>query len=225
MTKKIIGYFEEANGAEEAVKELRSRGFEQNHISILGRDENRGNREHGKREEIHEHEIDYQGGQYERYMVGTENESYGDQDYHGHDEGESYRSQESYDNNYNSDYLNGGKTGGAFNLARGTGTLAGAGLGTLAGFALGAGALTIPGIGPLLAVGPIASALIGASAGGIAGALNDFGFSGERSHYYEEKVKEGKIIVVMETDEEKVEKAAEILRAEGAREVETNELA
>lgn len=95
-------------------------------------------------------------------------------------------------------------------------------LGGLAGLAMGAGALAIPGIGPIVAAGPIAGLLSGAATGGIAGGLIDWGIPAERGRFYEGKVREGKILASVRTDEKKVLDAAQILRQNGAQDVETH---
>jgi len=95
-------------------------------------------------------------------------------------------------------------------------------LGGLAGLAMGAGALAIPGIGPIVAAGPIAGILSGAATGGIAGGLIDWGVPAERSRFYEGKVKEGKILASVRSDEGKVNKAAGFLRDNGAKDVEVH---
>ncbi|ADL08587.1 general stress protein [Thermosediminibacter oceani] len=102
------------------------------------------------------------------------------------------------------------------------GTTTGGVLGGLAGLALGAGALAIPGLGPIIAAGPIAGLLSGAATGGIAGGLIDWGIPEERGRYYEEEVKRGKILAAVRTHEQKVEKAADVMRRNGARDVETH---
>jgi len=99
-----------------------------------------------------------------------------------------------------------------------TGTL----LGGLGGLLAGAGALAIPGIGPLLAAGPIAAALTGAVTGGVAGGLLDFGIPAERSRYYENEVKSGKILAVVHTSDNKTNDAATVLRRYGASDVEVH---
>jgi uncharacterized membrane protein len=95
-------------------------------------------------------------------------------------------------------------------------------LGGLAGLAAGAGALAIPGIGPIVAAGPIAGLLSGAATGGIAGGLIDWGIPAERGKYYEGKVREGKILASVRTEEAKINSAADILRKNGASDVETH---
>lgn len=85
-------------------------------------------------------------------------------------------------------------------------------LGGIAGLAAGAGALAIPGVGPLLAAGPIAGLLSGAAAGGIAGGLVDFGIPEAEGRKYEEKIKQGHVLVAVKSDENRANQAAETLR-------------
>jgi len=100
------------------------------------------------------------------------------------------------------------------------GTATGGIIGGLAGLAAGAGALAIPGIGPLLAAGPIAGLLFGAASGGFAGGLVAWGIPAERSHYYEDRVKQGNALVSVRTDDKKANDAASILRNYGSQDVE-----
>ena len=93
-------------------------------------------------------------------------------------------------------------------------------LGGLAGLGMGVGALAIPGIGPLIAAGPIAGLLSGAITGGVAGGLIDWGIPADRGKFYEGKIREGKILTSVRTDENKINSAADILRRNGARDVE-----
>jgi len=83
--------------------------------------------------------------------------------------------------------------------------------GALAGAATGAGVAglvslgvsfgVIPVIGPILAVGPLAAALISAAGGaavaGLAGALIDAGVPEEEAKYYEFEVGEGRFVVTV----------------------------
>ncbi|MFK2826084.1 general stress protein [Bacillus sp. B190/17] len=77
-------------------------------------------------------------------------------------------------------------------------------LGGLAGVAAGAGALAIPGIGPIIAAGPIVAGLTGAAAGagvgGLTGALIGMGIPEEDAERYNEYVKEGKMLVLVDRD-------------------------
>ncbi|MFS0637985.1 general stress protein [Mesobacillus foraminis] len=82
-------------------------------------------------------------------------------------------------------------------------------LGGLTGLLAGIGALAIPGIGPIVAAGPIAATLtgaaVGAGAGGLTGALIGMGIPEEDADRYEGYVKEGKILVVVERREDRVQ--------------------
>ncbi len=95
-------------------------------------------------------------------------------------------------------------------------------LGGIAGLAVGAGALAIPGIGPLIAAGPIAGLLSGAASGGIAGGLVDWGIPEDRGRYYEGQVKGGNIVAAVQSSDDKINSAADVLRNNGARDVETH---
>lgn len=102
------------------------------------------------------------------------------------------------------------------------GALTGGTLGGIGGLILGAGALAIPGVGPILAAGPIAAALSGAVAGGIAGGLVDWGIPAEVSRHYEESVAQGGTLAVIRTSSQKVNQAAQILRQNGAQDVQSH---
>lgn len=102
------------------------------------------------------------------------------------------------------------------------GVATGGAIGGAAGLLAGVGALAIPGIGPLVAAGPIAAALSGAVTGGIAGGLIDWGIPEESGRRYEQRIKEGKIVTAVKSDDDKVEDAADILRQNGAYDVETH---
>lgn len=109
----------------------------------------------------------------------------------------------------------------------------GAAKGLAAGGALGAiaglGALLIPGIGPFIAAGALAETLgvagsaavvsgaVGAAAGGLTGALVDYGIDREHAEYYERRVREGAMLVAVDaSDNESAYRAARaILRAAG----------
>ncbi|MRX73913.1 hypothetical protein GJU40_17395 [Bacillus lacus] len=88
-----------------------------------------------------------------------------------------------------------------------SGAAAGGALGGLTGLLAGVGALAIPGIGPIVAAGPLAATLAGAAAGagvgGIAGALIGLGVPEEEADRYDAYVKEGKILVLVGTDEDR----------------------
>lgn len=106
---------------------------------------------------------------------------------------------------------------GGMNLGRGT--TWGAGVGAAAGLLATAGALTIPGIGPLVALGPLATTLGGAATGGVAGALVDWGIPENRGREVEERIREGRYVALVKANG-KADKAEDVLRRTGAREVE-----
>lgn len=95
------------------------------------------------------------------------------------------------------------------------GAVAGGAVGGLAGLLIGIGALAIPGVGALLIAGPIAAALgltgaaattisgaiTGALAGGLIGALTSLGIPERDAEYYEERVKEGAVLLLVSVDE------------------------
>jgi uncharacterized membrane protein len=102
------------------------------------------------------------------------------------------------------------------------GATTGSVLGGIAGLVAGAGALAIPGIGPIVAAGPIAALLSGAATGGIAGGLIDWGIPAERSRYYEDRIKQGNVLVSVRTDDNRVNDAASVLRRYGSQDVEVH---
>ena len=98
------------------------------------------------------------------------------------------------------------------------GTAAGVGAGGVLGAAIGwlagTGSLAFPGLGPFIAAGPILAALggigVGATVGGIAGALVGFGIPEFEAKRYEGKVVGGGILVSVH-----IRDAAELHRAWG----------
>ncbi|VTR94113.1 Uncharacterized protein OS=Singulisphaera acidiphila (strain ATCC BAA-1392 / DSM 18658 / VKM B-2454 / MOB10) GN=Sinac_4599 PE=4 SV=1: DUF2382 [Gemmata massiliana] len=97
------------------------------------------------------------------------------------------------------------KSGAANNTYAEEGAVAGAvaGGGALALGSLAVSFGVIPVIGPILAVGPLAAALIsaagGAAAGGIAGALIGWGVPEEDAEFYQNEVQAGRYLVTVET--------------------------
>ncbi|MCK8826251.1 general stress protein [Natroniella acetigena] len=101
------------------------------------------------------------------------------------------------------------------------GTVTGGALGGIGGILAGAGLLAVPGVGPILAAGPLAAGLSGVAAGGIAGALVDYGVDEDTGERYAQEVEQGRILVAAEeTDENRVSEVANILRENGAYDVE-----
>lgn len=102
------------------------------------------------------------------------------------------------------------------------GGLIGGSLGLLAGI----GALAIPGFGPFVAAGPLLAALSGSAVGGslglIIGALVGAGIPEYEAKKFESALKAGGILIAVQAiSEEKVTRATEILKREGAKDVST----
>lgn len=100
------------------------------------------------------------------------------------------------------------------------GATSGAAIGGVAGLALGVGALAIPGFGPLIAAGPIAGMLSGAATGGIAGGLADYGIPAEKGREYEDRIRQGKMLVSVKADDNYADQASQALRQAGGENVE-----
>ena len=102
-----------------------------------------------------------------------------------------------------------GGSGGGLTMDQSTdmsgGTVTGGAIGGTAGVLAGLGALAIPGIGPIVAIGPIAAGLTGAVAGGLVGNLVDLGIPEDRSKFYENRVKQGKVLAIVEANDDQVE--------------------
>lgn len=109
-----------------------------------------------------------------------------------------------------------------------SGAVTGGAVGALAGLAVVTGVL--PGLGALFIGGPLAAALglgatastiaagaaTGAVAGGLIGALTGIGVSEPDAHLYEERIKKGDVMVVVESTEPGI---SSIMVAHGAEEV------
>jgi uncharacterized protein (TIGR02271 family) len=113
------------------------------------------------------------------------------------------------------------KTGAANETHAGEGAAIGAATGAgVAGLvSLGVSFGVIPVIGPILAVGPLAAALIsaagGAAAAGIGGALIGWGIPEEDAAFYENEVKAGRYLVTVETGDRADEARAILHRFSG----------
>lgn len=100
------------------------------------------------------------------------------------------------------------------------GGIIGGSLGLLAGI----GALAIPGVGPFIAAGPIVAALSGSAVGGslglLLGALVGLGIPEYEAKKYEHSLKDGHILLCVHTAQ--VDRAKEILKANGAHDISTS---
>lgn len=119
-----------------------------------------------------------------------------------------------------------------------TGATSGGVIGGLAGLLIGIGAIAIPGVGSLLIAGPLAVALgltgaaaatvsgaaTGVVAGGLVGGLVGLGFPREVAYEYEQRLREGGVLlavpVEIESDARKIEKLFTLHNAMHIRNVE-----
>ena len=111
----------------------------------------------------------------------------------------------------------------------GSGMAKGLGIGAGVGALFGLAALAIPGVGPFIAAGALAQtfgaaggavaagAIVGGTAGGLSGALMNYGVSEEDSLYYEERIGSGGVFVSVDTSEASIdsEKAWDLLARAG----------
>ena len=86
-----------------------------------------------------------------------------------------------------------------------TGGVSGGVLGGALGWLAGIGALAIPGLGPFIAAGPIMATLggaaVGATLGGITGALIGMGLPEFEAKQYESKIKGGNILIAVHAND------------------------
>jgi len=106
------------------------------------------------------------------------------------------------------------------------GVTAGGVVGGTLGVLVGIGALAIPGVGPLIAAGPIMAALggaaIGAAAGGLVGTLVGMGIPEYEAKRYESKIREGRILLSVHTEDSgEAKRAREIFDRDGAEDIST----
>jgi hypothetical protein len=99
-------------------------------------------------------------------------------------------------------------------------------IGGILGWLAGAGALVIPGLGPLIAAGPIMGALggaaVGGAVGGITGVLVGMGIPEYEAKLYEGKVREGRALLSVHTeDADEKDRAKEIFERGGAEHIST----
>src|SRR6185436_8215025 len=107
-----------------------------------------------------------------------------------------------------------------------TGAATGGVTGGVLGLLAGIGALAIPGVGPFIAAGPIMAALsgaaIGATTGGVVGGLIGLGIPELEAKIYEGKLRTGNYLVSVHAhDDDEVDRAKEIFKAESAEDIST----
>ncbi|MEH2162264.1 MAG: histidine kinase [Nostoc sp.] len=106
------------------------------------------------------------------------------------------------------------------------GAATGGALGGLTGLLVGLGTLAIPGIGPIMLAGAAATTLattlagagIGAVAGSLLGALIGLGIPEERARVYDERVKRGHYLVIIDGTDTEIARAETILHQGGVEE-------
>ena len=107
-----------------------------------------------------------------------------------------------------------------------TGAVTGGALGGITGLLVGLGALAIPGIGPILLAGAEATAIattlaggaIGAAAGGLIGALIGLGIPEEKAKVYNDRVKGGSFLVIVNGTAAEIARAETIMQRNGVEE-------
>ncbi|HYX15814.1 MAG TPA: histidine kinase [Nostoc sp.] len=106
------------------------------------------------------------------------------------------------------------------------GAATGGALGGLTGLLVGLGTLAIPGLGPIMLAGAAATTLattlagagIGAVAGSLLGALVGLGIPEERAKVYDERVKRGHYLVIIDGTDTEIARAEAILHQGGVEE-------
>ena len=109
-----------------------------------------------------------------------------------------------------------------------TGAGAGVGIGAVLGWLAGIGSLAIPGVGPLIAAGPIMGALggaaVGGAAGGIIGGLIGMGIPEDEAKAYDEKVRDGGVMVSVHSDDPSlITRARDIFDSSGAGDISSSQ--
>lgn len=96
-------------------------------------------------------------------------------------------------------------------------------LGALTGFLVGVVAVAVPGLGPIIALGPLAAGLtgagVGAVSGGLLGPLVEAGISESLAQKYETRIREGYVLVIVQTMTYLESDVPEILRRHDAVEI------
>lgn len=107
-----------------------------------------------------------------------------------------------------------------------TGVAAGTTVGGLTGLLVGLGTLAIPGVGPIMLAGAAATAIastvaggaIGAAAGGLVGSLIGMGIPEDRAEVYNEKLSQGKYLIIVDGTDSDIARAETILKRRGIHE-------
>jgi len=100
--------------------------------------------------------------------------------------------------------------------------MVGGGIGGVLGLLAGAAFFWIPGVGPIFLAGPLATALVGTAVGTLVGAMSGWGVPDEKLEEYEQKVKQGKVLIVAHGDSLEVARAERILAETDAEHVDSH---
>ena len=118
------------------------------------------------------------------------------------------------------------ETGNKADDGAATGAATGGALGGLTGLLVGLGTLAIPGIGPILLAGATATTIattlagagIGAAAGGLIGGLIGLGIPEEKAKVYNDRVKSGSFLVMVDGNTAEITRAESIMQRNGVEE-------
>ena len=106
-----------------------------------------------------------------------------------------------------------------------TGGVIGGTLGAILAGVAAASTLAIPGVG-ILAAGPLVAAAVGlglgAASGGLIGALVGLGIPEHEAQFFADEVKDGKIMLAVHCDSDKVTDVRKVMTDAGAKKVATN---
>ncbi len=194
--RRAIGTFSTYNAAESALRELIENGFDMKRVSLVGRDVagNTSSDSLTQSQRVHETE-----GELATSTVGG------------------FPLSDSETRTANDDESEKGAKKGA---------LTGGTVGGLTGLLVGLGVIAIPGLGPIMLAGAAATAIattlsgtaIGAAAGGLLGGLVGLGIPEEEAKIYNERVSQGRYLVIVEGSELDIQRAALILKNRGIEE-------
>jgi outer membrane lipoprotein SlyB len=95
----------------------------------------------------------------------------------------------------------------------------GAGVGGAIGLLAGSTLLLIPGVGPVLFAGALASGMTGAVVGGIVGAMSNWGIREDHAVEYERELQQGKTIVAVTGDPQRLAEAQSLMQETPAEKV------
>jgi hypothetical protein len=93
-------------------------------------------------------------------------------------------------------------------------------LGIFDGYLVQSGPIELPEVGEVMAGGPLAGALVQETEKGLAGNLANYGVTKDHANHYEQAVKDGRVLVVVEADSDYINEIANHLYTYGGRQIE-----